>query len=242
MGTRLRKLKADNRGKKLADGKTLGGKGRLTDVQIDQITTYYHGNAIGANKHNLEGMRKAIWAIYFHKKSCDKDAVHNSCGEWCSYRKAEKEGELASYKHKNNLPSAVMEVIRPILKDLIDTSLLKKCLDGYMQNANESLNSNIWKLCPKNKNHGLRVAKIAVAIATSIYNDGAQACAQMLEQLDLVCSAHTARFLKKKDLARIANARQRAAKASLEYRRAKRRAAKEFFFLFKNYKCYKSET
>ena len=49
----------------------------------------------------------------------------------------------------------------------------------------------------------------------------------MLEQLDLVCSAHTARFLKKKDLARIANARQRAAKASLEYRRAKRRAAKE---------------
>ena len=226
MGTRLRKLKADNRGKKLADGKTLGGKGRLTDVQIDQITTYY-GNAIRANKHNLEGMRKAIWAIYFHKKSCDKDAVHNFCGEWCSYRKAEKEGELASYKHKNNLPIAVMEVIRPIFKDLIDTSLLKKCLDGYTQNANESLNSNIWKLCPKNKNHGLRVAKIAVAIATSIYNDGAQAYAQMLEQLDLECSAHTARFLKKKDLARTANARQRAAKASLEYRRAKRRAAKE---------------
>ena len=41
MGTRLRKLKADYRGKKLADGKTLDGKGRLTDVQIDQITTYY---------------------------------------------------------------------------------------------------------------------------------------------------------------------------------------------------------
>ncbi|GFW95965.1 uncharacterized protein TNCV_4173921 [Trichonephila clavipes] len=39
MGTRLRKLK--QMGSKLSDGKSIGGKGRLTDRMIDLITTYY---------------------------------------------------------------------------------------------------------------------------------------------------------------------------------------------------------
>ena len=53
MGTRLRKLKDSLKGRKLSDGKTIGGKGRLTDVKIDQITSYYDWNAIRANKGNL---------------------------------------------------------------------------------------------------------------------------------------------------------------------------------------------
>ncbi|GFY12247.1 uncharacterized protein TNCV_283501 [Trichonephila clavipes] len=43
MGTRLRKLKQMS--SKLSDGKSIGGKGRLTDRMIDLITTYY-GNAM----------------------------------------------------------------------------------------------------------------------------------------------------------------------------------------------------
>ncbi|GFV76649.1 hypothetical protein TNCV_4728691 [Trichonephila clavipes] len=38
MGTRLRKLKLV---KKLSDGKTIGGKGRLTDSLIDKLAHYY---------------------------------------------------------------------------------------------------------------------------------------------------------------------------------------------------------
>lgn len=41
MGTRLRKLKAENKGLKLSDGKMLGGKNRLSSRIIDQIHTYY---------------------------------------------------------------------------------------------------------------------------------------------------------------------------------------------------------
>ncbi|GFW04290.1 uncharacterized protein TNCV_5047131 [Trichonephila clavipes] len=48
MGTRLRKLKQMS--SKLSDGKSIGGKGRLTDRMIDLITTYY-GNAIRQNKN-----------------------------------------------------------------------------------------------------------------------------------------------------------------------------------------------
>ncbi|GFU65102.1 uncharacterized protein TNCV_3617011 [Trichonephila clavipes] len=42
MGSRLRKLKTMNRGKKLSDGRCISGKNRLTDTLIDTITTYYH--------------------------------------------------------------------------------------------------------------------------------------------------------------------------------------------------------
>ncbi|GFW74250.1 uncharacterized protein TNCV_2524541 [Trichonephila clavipes] len=45
MGTRLRKLKLVYSKKKLSDGKTIGGKGRLTDSLIDKLAHYY-GNAI----------------------------------------------------------------------------------------------------------------------------------------------------------------------------------------------------
>ncbi|KAK3793477.1 hypothetical protein RRG08_003316, partial [Elysia crispata] len=82
-------------------------------------------------------------------------------------------------------------------------------------------------MCPKNKNHGFRVAKTAVAIAVSTYNDGANAYAQMLEHLGLVYSAHTTKFIQDEDNERIRNAQRKGTLASLEYRRAKRRAAKE---------------
>ncbi|GFX91749.1 hypothetical protein TNCV_3529481 [Trichonephila clavipes] len=62
MGTRLRKLKQMS--SKLSDGKSIGGKGRLTDRMIDLITTYY-GNTIRQNKTCLSDMRKAVWAVYF---------------------------------------------------------------------------------------------------------------------------------------------------------------------------------
>ncbi|GFW18405.1 uncharacterized protein TNCV_1184331 [Trichonephila clavipes] len=41
MGTRLRKLKLVYSKKKLSDGKTIGGKGRLTDSLIDKFAHYY---------------------------------------------------------------------------------------------------------------------------------------------------------------------------------------------------------
>ncbi|GFU62204.1 uncharacterized protein TNCV_2474351 [Trichonephila clavipes] len=59
MGTRLRKLKLVYSKKKLSDGKTIGGKGRLTDSLIDKLAHYY-GNAIRCNSTSVKEMRKAI--------------------------------------------------------------------------------------------------------------------------------------------------------------------------------------
>ena len=87
------------------------------------------------------------------------------CTVNCPYQKAKEEGKLHTFKHKNSLPAAVMEAIKPVFKDLTHPDL-QKCLEGYTQNPNESINNLIWKFCPKRKNHGLTTVNTAVALAT----------------------------------------------------------------------------
>ncbi|GFX93325.1 uncharacterized protein TNCV_151311 [Trichonephila clavipes] len=110
MGTRLRKLKQMS--SKLSDGKSIGGKGRLTDRIIDLITTYY-GNAIRQNKTCLSDMRKAVWAVYFHIRSSDEEPLHSFCpvgpNSWCKYQNQVVEGSVETFRHSNKLPVAVMD-------------------------------------------------------------------------------------------------------------------------------------
>ena len=100
MGTCLRNLKKNIKGP-LADGKTLVGKGRLTDKKIDKLQDYY-GIAIRDNKNDLVSMREAIWAIYFHYHSTDAILQHSFCNiRWCKYKQAEREMELWILSHTN---------------------------------------------------------------------------------------------------------------------------------------------
>lgn len=150
MGARLRKLKKDLKGKVLEDKKQIGGAGRLTDSEIDLIQTYY-GLAIRRNTHSLKDMRSAVWAIFLHKASTDSHPQHTLCpkGEesWCGFQKALVGG--TSYQHKHSLPSAVIEAMRPVFRDLSEDKLLKKCLHGQTQNVNESFNNCVWERLPK---------------------------------------------------------------------------------------------
>ncbi|GFU85054.1 uncharacterized protein TNCV_1553171 [Trichonephila clavipes] len=152
MGARLRKLKTMNRGKKLSDGKSISGKNRLTDKFIDTITTYY-GNAIRQNNSSVSDMRQAIWAIYCHYRSTDEEPMHHFCPigdtSWCKYQKAVVTNSASLFKHKNIVPVAIMDEIKPIIAELSAPKLLKKCVGGKTQNANESFNSTAWKYCPK---------------------------------------------------------------------------------------------
>jgi hypothetical protein len=59
MGTRMRGLVKDKTGTKLHDSKPLGGKGRLTESEIEKLQNYY-GLAIRRNVNNLEAMKRAV--------------------------------------------------------------------------------------------------------------------------------------------------------------------------------------
>ncbi|GFW91000.1 retrovirus-related Pol polyprotein from transposon 17.6 [Trichonephila clavipes] len=78
MGTRLRNILKTSKGIKLSDGKNISGRGRLTLKEVDSIQRYY-GLAIRKNLSSVEDMKRAIWAIYFHKLSTEDNPQHALC-------------------------------------------------------------------------------------------------------------------------------------------------------------------
>ena len=97
--------------------KGIGGAGKLTKAAIKRIQGHY-GGAIRKNVNDLEKMKKAIWAILFHRKG-----EHTEYGSWCDG------------SNKNILPEFVLEEIRSIFEDLSSDNLLKKCLGMQMSLA-----------------------------------------------------------------------------------------------------------
>lgn len=221
VGARLRRLK--NQHKKLSDGKTLSGRGRLTDSEIDLIQTYY-GLAIRRNTGDSEKMKRAIWAIYFHKLSTDDSPQHGLCptdaGTWCGYNKALLTNE--TYSHKHSLPKSVMEAIKPIFRDLSDDRLLQKCTHGKTQNPNESLNHVIWSRIPKDVFVGLRTLKLGVFDAALTFNEGAFARAIVLKELSIDPGKNTVSALRKIDELRMKKAEREAEMMTKEARTHRR--------------------
>ena len=62
-GTRLRKIINENQGKKLDDGKGIGGAGKLTKKKIATLQNYF-GFSVRQNSNNLERMRATLWQSY----------------------------------------------------------------------------------------------------------------------------------------------------------------------------------
>ena len=99
-------------------------------------------------------MKKAIGALLYHYcESNDPDARHMYCprtaDSWCKYQSDKITGKN-TYKAKLSIPIVIREKIRPILIALSSDDLLRRCLHGRTQNANEAFNQLIWQKCPKN--------------------------------------------------------------------------------------------
>ncbi|GFU56650.1 uncharacterized protein TNCV_3930461 [Trichonephila clavipes] len=145
----------------------------------------YYGSAIRRNHSSVQNMRQAIWAIFLHKLSTDEYPQHGFCpiGEdsWCGFKKAEASGK--SYKHKNSLPVAVVEVMCPILRDLSHPDLLKKCLHGKTQNSNESFHNVIWSRVPKVTFVQIETLSLGVYDAVCSFNDGNVLKLKMLQKM-----------------------------------------------------------
>lgn len=226
MGTRLRNLKKKLSGKKLEDGKGIGGVGRLTDPIIDKFQVYY-GNAIRDNKDNLHNMRIAVWAIWYHESSTDSDPQHHCCppgpSSWCGYRQAQAEGTEKDYKHPHPVPMAVMKAIKPVFQDLCATQLLERCLKGRTQNANESFNNKVWTMCPKTTNSGHKIMQISAYDSVAHFNDGNSSKLKILERLQVSTGTYARTLLNDRDNLRVKSAEKRRLASTKEVRKAKRR-------------------
>ena len=151
MGSRLRAMKKQMGNTKLSDGKTIGGRGRLTDKRIDSLQVYY-GKAIRNNTNSIAAMQNAIMAIWKHYRSTDDDPKHELCppgsSSWCGYQR-DLARHSKEFNHDNSLPLPVAEAIRPIFENLSNEKLLEACLHGGTQNQNESFSSLNWQRATK---------------------------------------------------------------------------------------------
>ncbi|GFS91941.1 uncharacterized protein TNCV_1931171 [Trichonephila clavipes] len=90
--------------------KVLVGKGRLTDVVIIRLTTFYR-NAIRGNPKNVHEMRQAIWAVWAHTASTDEQPKHwffpKGNNIWGKCNVCVQNNKVQGFKHEDNLPEAV---------------------------------------------------------------------------------------------------------------------------------------
>lgn len=168
MGTALRSLVS-----KAKKGEALGGRGGLTQDLIKRLTSYY-GLALRSNT-DVQDMQRAVMATLHHISSTDAEPHHQLCPpgalSWCRHRSAEAEGKSPP-PHKYNLPSKVIEALRPIYQRLSDPQLLARCSGNKTQNAAESLHSVIWSLISKQQHASLFTVEAAVHEAVAKYNAG----------------------------------------------------------------------
>ncbi|GFW05829.1 uncharacterized protein TNCV_603011 [Trichonephila clavipes] len=187
IGTRLRALKLKLKGKKLEDKKSLGGRNRLTDAEIDKLQRYY-----------------------------DLNPQHGLCplgdDSWCGYNRSKLKGD--TYKHKHNLPIAIMHCIKKVFRDLSSPELLSRCLHGKTQNCNESLNSVIWSIIPKTVFVQLGTLKTGVYESISIYITKLK----VLDLLNIQPGFYTCRALQEADHARIRKAEKAISRRTKEAR------------------------
>ena len=120
LGTRLRKLRAEWKGRKLDNGKIISGRGRLTDVAITSMQNYF-GMAICQNAGKLYPMKKAVGAVLYHCSSLPVERCHQFCpstaDSWCKWQR-DRVNNTQTYESKINLPPAIKSLIEPIFRDL----------------------------------------------------------------------------------------------------------------------------
>ena len=205
IGGRLRKLKSDWKGKKLADGKSISGVGRLSDNAINKLQNYF-GIAIRTNLDSVYGMKKCILASLFHNSLIEINKRHQFCprtaDSWCNWQKEKAEGKEAKFQPKLNIPEIIFDMILPIYKELSADELLNKCLHGKTQNSNESLHGLIWQRCPKITYSARKMVEIAAASAACHLNDGRECIRNLLNRMELNVGAHADRGLQRSALKR----------------------------------------
>ena len=149
MGTNLRRLIKEYKGKKLEGGKSLSGEERLAISRIDDIQSFY-GHAVRNNKLNV-------------KKNIEGNMGYSALNGANSYKPT-----------KYPIADSIAKVVTPIFKRLADEAFLEGCKDVSNQNANESFNNVLWTFCPEEQFNSLLTTSLAISLAICVYNSGLQ--------------------------------------------------------------------
>ena len=211
MGSALRTLLSNNKGKPLSDRKMLGGTaGGLTLIRCDSIQGFY-GKCLRDNKGNVENMSKEVLAILYHYGSTEENPRHDHCpsGEssWCSYKRDEALNTSTHRLIKNPFHNAVIEKLEPVFKRLSDVAFLEGVKYCNTQNPNESLHHVIWSLAPKETYNWPHETSLAINLGVCVFNNGFHyTLSNMMKKLGLNILPSMEHIWKMVDIERIKHA------------------------------------
>ncbi|GFY21117.1 CCHC-type domain-containing protein [Trichonephila clavipes] len=218
--------------------KGLGGKGKLSDSFIDKIQNYY-GIAIRSNIGNLEEMQRAVIAAFYHCCSGKSNPMHGQCPlgseSWCTYQRAQSAGKVF-YDKNAGLPKSIINKIKPTYLQLCDQNLLRKCLHGKTQNANEAFNVCLWNVVPKEIFVELQTFSLGSYIAVITFNKGFKGLLSVLETLDIKIGSYTLRGYAAIDQTRIKDSKRHSLPSAKVTRKKIRAIKREKLLILKSMK------
>ena len=93
--------------------------------------------------------------------------------------------------------------MRPTFQELSDDTLLKRCLHGFKQNNNESINGIIWKRLRKDVFVGRTVIEKGICSAVICFNDDTVGVSKIFEELTMDTGQFTKSFCLNHDTSRV---------------------------------------
>ncbi|GFW59984.1 CCHC-type domain-containing protein [Trichonephila clavipes] len=164
------------------------------------------------NIGDLEEMQRAVITAFYHCCSGKSNPMHGQCPlgseSWCAYQRAQSAGKVLYDKHAG-LPKSIIDKIKPTYLQLCDQKLLRKCLHGKTQNANEIFNGCLWNVVPKEIFVELQTFSLGSHIAVINFNKGFfTRLLSVLEALDIKIGPCTIRGYAAIDKTRIEDSKR----------------------------------
>ncbi|GFV26839.1 uncharacterized protein TNCV_3455101 [Trichonephila clavipes] len=156
-------------------------------------------------------MQRAVIAAFYHCCSGKSNPMHGQCPlgseSWCTYQRAQSAGKVF-YDKNAGLPKSIINKIKPTYLQLCDQNLLRKCLHGKTQNANEAFKRCLWNVVPKEIFVELQTFSLGSYIAVITFNKGFKGLLSVLEALDIKIGSYTLRGYAAIDQTRIEDSKR----------------------------------
>ena len=148
----------------------------------------------------MQLMKTEILAGLFHCLKLPYKKRHQYCpsNPWCKCKKG-----LPCPDKPYHLDKVFKEHLIKIYDRLTNSALLARCLPGYTQNANESINSLVWNKCSKHKWHRKRRVRLATSSAALHFSGGASAKHAVVDKVGLTVGESAKKEAKRRDSERV---------------------------------------
>ena len=171
-------------------------------------------------------MQNDIMAVLYHSCNVSEKTRHQYCpsgkDSWCQFKRT---GRFENKDH--HLDPVFLELLEPVFKRLCEQSLLRRCLPGFSQNSNESINSLVWMRAPKHKYHGPQRVEMAAMGAVLQFNEGASGKHLVMEKAGIVHGELSLSGSAQKDQQRVKHSKMKASEKQRKARRKIRQGKKK---------------